>query len=95
MIRALEGERGAVYPIIEDMQALPDAAETGACNIAWLYALVEDKSDAFEWLERAIEHRNPRTSWIRTMPAVDSLRSDSRYGPLLRKMNLAEMLRTS
>ncbi len=43
---------------------------------------------AFEWMDRAIETRDPIIMPIRTFPFLDSVRGDVRYGALLKKMNL-------
>jgi Fanconi anemia group M protein len=44
---------------------------------------------AFEWMEKAIEVRDPLIFPIKTFPHLDPLRADPRFGALLRKMNLA------
>jgi hypothetical protein len=49
---------------------------------------LNDKDAAFTWLEKAFEQRN---GWLIHMdgnPRYDSLRSESRYRDLVRRMNL-------
>jgi TolB-like protein/Tfp pilus assembly protein PilF len=54
-----------------------------------LYMDTGDKDRAFEWLDRAIEQRS-RFSWdLKVEPMYEPLRSDPRWGILLRKMNLS------
>jgi TolB-like protein len=43
---------------------------------------------AFEWLDRAIDGRDPIIMPIRTYPFLDSVRGDRRFAALLRKMRL-------
>jgi len=45
---------------------------------------------AFEWWNRAIDVRDPLIVPIKNLPIFDPVRSDPRYPPMLRRMNLAE-----
>ena len=47
-----------------------------------------DWDAAFEWLDRAIEGRDPLVMPLTTYPFLDPVRGDARYRALLRKMNL-------
>ena len=47
-----------------------------------------DWDSAFEWLDRAIEGRDPLVIPIKTYEFLDPIRDDPRYRLLLRKMNL-------
>ena len=49
---------------------------------------LRDWDAAFEWLDRAIEGRDPLVMPIKTFYFLDPIRGDARYGTLLRKMNL-------
>ncbi len=44
---------------------------------------------AFEWLDRAVECRDPHILHLPAKPVYDSLRADPRFAALLRKMRLA------
>jgi hypothetical protein len=44
--------------------------------------------DAFLWMERAIEARDPNIIPIKTFPLLDPLRGELRFAALLHKMNL-------
>jgi len=43
---------------------------------------------AFEWMDRAVETRDPIIMPIKTFPFLDGVRDDPRYRALLGKMNL-------
>ncbi len=58
-------------------------------NLALLYAAVDERDRAFEWVEKAFEERDPMLVSIRFDPAVDSLRADPRFERLLRRMGFA------
>jgi hypothetical protein len=44
--------------------------------------------DAFVWLDRAIDLRDPVVMPVLSFPFLDPIRNDGRYHQLLRKMNL-------
>ena len=58
--------------------------------IALVYGWRVEKDKAFEWLENTYAQHNPDLSDIQIAPLLASLRSDSRFKALLRKMNLPE-----
>ncbi len=43
--------------------------------------------EALKWLEKAYEERSGWLIWLKIDPTLDSLRSDSRFQDLLRRMN--------
>jgi hypothetical protein len=56
--------------------------------MAVAYAQLGDKDLAFEWLEKAYDERSPRMCDIRVMPALESIRPDSRYAALAKRIGL-------
>ncbi len=58
--------------------------------IAQLYADSGDKDHAFEWLNTAYQERNAYLTGLRTDFRLDSLRSDPRYGELVRRIGLPQ-----
>lgn len=57
-------------------------------KIAGVYASLNEKDKAFEWLEKAYNERNRYLAGIKVDPLLDPLRSDPRYKALVRKMGL-------
>jgi serine/threonine-protein kinase len=57
-------------------------------GFAEIHAFLDEKDQAFEWLEKAYEGRSPALAWIRVEPLLDNIRSDPRYKAFLKKMNL-------
>jgi len=55
--------------------------------ISWVLSELKEEGDALEWLEKALEVRDPYLFFWRT-PVFDSLRSDPRFDGLLRRFNL-------
>jgi TolB-like protein/Tfp pilus assembly protein PilF len=88
LAHAASGDRGAANRLAQEIEGLPGGAQICPTGIASIYALLGENAKAFEWMERAIEYRDPRVLWIKTLPWLDSLRSDPRYPGLLGKLNL-------
>ncbi len=59
-----------------------------AWGIAALHASLGDVDDAFRWLEIAIDERASGIILLRVHPRLDPIRSDPRYGPLVRRVGL-------
>jgi len=57
-------------------------------TIATLYIRLDDKDKAFEWLNKALEARDIRFTYLVTDPRFDNIRSDPRYAALLQRANL-------
>ena len=52
-----------------------------------IYAGLNDKDQAFAWLDKSCEDRNQWLSDIQVDPIFDCLRADSRFAELLRRMD--------
>jgi hypothetical protein len=57
-------------------------------DVAVLYAMAGENDQAFEWLEKCLEERNPQMPYLGASVEFEALRSDPRFKELLRKMNL-------
>ena len=49
---------------------------------------LENKDEAFNWLEKAFEMRDSGITYIKVYPGLEKFREDSRFDDLLRRMNL-------
>ncbi len=59
-----------------------------ATALAWVYAGLDDKERAFEWLEKAYQRRSPFLPRLGLSPANDQLRSDPRFKDLLQRLGV-------
>jgi tetratricopeptide (TPR) repeat protein len=55
---------------------------------AELYSLLDEKDQAFEWLEKAYRERSSKLTDLKLDPDFDNLRSDPRFTALVRKIGL-------
>jgi eukaryotic-like serine/threonine-protein kinase len=53
-----------------------------------IYTGLGDKDRAFQWLDRALELRDPVVEFLRGDPSFDSLRGDQRFKDLIKKVGL-------
>jgi hypothetical protein len=56
-----------------------------------IYVGLDEKDEAFAWLEKAYQERSWwLLLWIKMDPQVDSLRSDSRFADLMRRIGFPQ-----
>ena len=94
------GYLGAVYGIagrdadakrvVDKLKELSKHRYVSPYNIAVVYAGLNDKDEAFEWLDRAYEARSIGMTQLQVETVLDNLRSDPRFKDLLKRMNLPE-----
>jgi tetratricopeptide (TPR) repeat protein len=86
-VYAVSGRRDEALKILSDLQNPLIDKQPHAADIALLCAGLNEKDQAFAWLQRAYEERfNPS---ILVRPAFDVLRSDPRFQDLLHRLALS------
>ena len=84
------GYRGAMRNVAEALVARSrEMPVVPSMDIGSFYLEAGDKVQALDWLERALEERDPNLPYIGGL-APDSLRSEPRFQALLRRMNLPQ-----
>jgi tetratricopeptide (TPR) repeat protein len=89
-IYAQSGFRAALVRNVELRKQLAARRYDDPANIGYLYALLDDKEQAFAWLEKAYADKSVALSFIKANHAMDALRSDPRYLDLLKRMGLPQ-----
>jgi len=87
-IGALSGQRETAQAELSRLQALASQKYVPAVYFALIHAALNNLDDAFEWLQKACEERSSYLIFINLQPAIENLRSDSRYQILLKKIGL-------
>jgi tetratricopeptide (TPR) repeat protein len=82
------GWKGALTKSIEVRQAQRRNGYPSAYPIAALYADMGDKDQAFRWFNTAYKEREGFLIGLKTNNLFDPIRSDPRFGELVRKMGL-------
>jgi serine/threonine protein kinase/Flp pilus assembly protein TadD len=81
------GYRGAWRRAADVLAARPGVSDLSPLAIASSYAFAGEKDRALEWLEKAVEARDPNLPYL-GMPDYDSLRNDVRFQNVLRRVRL-------
>jgi TolB-like protein len=85
---AVAGARDLAAEVLEVLEDQGRHQYTPAYDRAVIYAGLDDRDRAFDWLERAYDERSSWMSYLRVEPRLDVLRSDARFATLLRKVGL-------
>jgi serine/threonine-protein kinase len=85
---ALSGEKAKALKIIEDLKSLSKKRYISPYMIVLIYASLNDKDPALDWLQQAYEERVGDLIYLKVDPFLDNLRSDPRFAGLLKKVGL-------
>jgi eukaryotic-like serine/threonine-protein kinase len=88
-VYAAANRRNEAEAILRQLVAQSKQRYVPPYPIAAIYAALGEKDEAFAWLEKAYEGRDSWMDYLKLDPRFDNLRSDVRFGDLLRGMNLA------
>jgi adenylate cyclase len=72
------------------LAGLKNLGDTAAYQVAEAYAYRNEKDQAFEWLERARQQRDPGLAALRKDPLVTNLHDDPRWNKFLKAAGLAD-----
>ncbi len=86
--RALAGRRSEALQIIDDLKTLAKSRYVSPAYIAWVFAFLRDKDQAFAWFEKAADDRAFDVLFLKFDPAADTLREDPRFTELLPKLGM-------
>ena len=85
---AVTGRKSEAQEQINELKQLSQQRYVRSAFIALIYAGLGDKDQAFAWLEKALDERDPAIVKIKIEPIYDNLRSDPRFTKLLQRINL-------
>lgn len=83
------GRRAEARAILAELDAAESRSYVTPMSRAWVHIGLGEFDNAFEWLDRAVEERDPHVLHFPCQPAYDPMRQDPRFPALLRKMRLA------
>ena len=85
---AKDGRRDEGLTIVAKLIEQAKHEYVSALDIATVFLGLDDREQAFFWLERAFEERSGWLIALNTMPRYDGVRSDPRFVDLVRRMGL-------
>jgi tetratricopeptide (TPR) repeat protein len=84
------GNKEEARRILQDNMQEFIAESVPPIEIASVHAALGQKDRAFEWLDKEYELHGSGIAYLKAYPVFDSLRSDTRFHDLLRKVGLGE-----
>lgn len=87
---AVSGKPNEARRVLSELQRLSKRRYVFASDMAVVHIGLGDKDQAFAWLEKAYQDRDPQLSFLRVWPEYDPLRSEPRFRDLVRRMKFPE-----
>lgn len=85
---SMSGAREEAHQVLSELREVANHRHMLPVANGQIYVQLGEPDQAFEWLERAYEERDPWLVWIKVNPAFDRVRSDPRFPDLLRRVGL-------
>jgi len=76
--------------VLQKLRTIAQHSYVSAFSFAVVHVGIDDKDQAFFWLQKAYEERSPELVFLKVDPRFESLKSDARYEDLLRRMNFPQ-----
>ncbi|MDQ2979892.1 MAG: protein kinase [Acidobacteriota bacterium] len=92
---AVAGKRGEARAILDEVTERSRRSYVPSYFSALLYAGLEEKDRAFEWLERAYQERSTVLAYLQLDPRLANLRGDPRFSDILRRIGFPAVKTTS
>ena len=84
------GFRSAILRRIQMEQELGKRRYFDPALVAYDYSSIGMKDEAFQWLEKGFAEKSEGMQYVKSVSALDSVRSDPRYQSLIKRMNLPD-----
>lgn len=85
---ALAGRENDSRVVLSQLTARSQQRYVSPYDVAVVHVGLHENDEAFEWLERAFEHRSIWLGYLNVEPQLDALRSDRRFQELLVRVGL-------
>ena len=85
---AVAGKGTEARKVLEELERASQGRFGFALSIARIHAALGEKDQAFEWLRKAGDERDPHVIWLKVDSTLDNLRTDLRFAQVLRDMHL-------
>jgi TolB-like protein/Tfp pilus assembly protein PilF len=87
---AVSGRPGEARRILANLQQLHQQGVVPAASLATLYGALGESNEAFVWLEKAYQERDPQLTYLKAGRRFEPLRGDPRFGQLVRRVGLPD-----
>jgi len=87
---AVTGKQDEARRILATLEKLHEQGAVPSGSVAILHGALGEPNEAFAWLERAYEERDPQLTYIKAGRRFEPLRKDPRFEKLVRRVGLAD-----
>ena len=84
------GKRSEAQDVLDRLLKLSKERFVPPYHIALLYNGLGDRDQAFEWLERGFEQRDPKMTFLKVASEWNNLRDDPRFMDLMRRVGFSQ-----
>jgi TolB-like protein/tetratricopeptide (TPR) repeat protein len=84
---AAVGQKDEAVRLLEQLHGVSQQQYVPAYWVALVHANLKDTDETFRWLDAAYCERSARLAFVKIEPRLEYLRTDPRFGDLLRRMN--------
>ena len=85
---AMAGDPAKARAVLKELKSLSSQRYVPAPNVALLCSMLEERNEAFVWLEKAYQDRDMRLCRLKVDPRWDAMRSEPRFGAILKRIGL-------
>ncbi|MBA3805071.1 MAG: tetratricopeptide repeat protein, partial [Acidobacteria bacterium] len=89
-VYARSGERDEAQQALDELREMSKHRYISPYLFAVVYDGLGDKDQTFAWLDNAVQDRSFFLIWLKVEPLFDSLRDDSRFQSLLRRVGFPQ-----
>lgn len=87
---AVSGRPDEARKILANLQQLHQQGIVPAASLATLYGALGEPNEAFVWLEKAYQERDPQLTYLKAARIFVPLRQDPRFAQLVRRVGLPD-----
>ena len=87
---AVSGQREEARRILVKLEQMHQQGIAPSASVAILYGALGETSEAFAWLEKAYEERDPQLTYLKAGRRFEPLRKDPRFGEFVRRVGLPD-----
>ena len=87
---AVSGQREEARRILVKLEQMHQQGIAPSASVAILYGALGETSEAFAWLEKAYEERDPQLTYLKAGRRFEPLRKDPRFGQFVGRVGLSD-----
>ena len=87
---AVSGKQEEARKILVKLEQMHQQGVAPSASVAVLYGALGESTEAFAWLEKAYEERDPQLTYLKAGRRFEPLRKDPRFGQFVRRVGLPD-----